>query len=134
MALSLTLVGAAAAVNLSDILQPDLSGMTPNEMAAWFNSPTNVVLGSGEQVALIWQLCSECQAKIEQSGEDNYGMIYQNVDGAYASIVQGGGGRQGIVQTSPGISIIYQAAGTEGNIASIIQSGGSGSGLPATWR
>ena len=129
---SLSLLGAAGAVTLTDLVQPDLSGMSPAEMAAWFNDPTNVVGSSGEQIALIWQLCSSCRARIEQSGGNNYGMIYQNVDGASASIVQGGNGHQGIIQSSPGIAIIYQAPFSVGNIATIVQS--DGSATLATWH
>ena len=130
--LSIALIDTVGAVSLVDILLPDLSGMTPGEMAAWFNNPTNVVQSSGEQVALIWQLCSSCRAKIDQSGGDNYGMIYQSSDYAYSYIVQGGNGHQGIIQTSPGIAIIYQAPDTTGNVAKIVQSDGTAS--IATWH
>jgi hypothetical protein len=124
-------------MDVTDISFPDRSGYTPAEMAAWFNDRTkSPVTSSGEQVALIWQLCSGCRALIDQSGEDNYGMIYQNVDDSYARIIQEGSGHQGIVQAGGGpfIASIYQAPGTIGNIANIFQSGGAAAVASATWR
>jgi hypothetical protein len=137
LGLLLGLAGGVWAMDATDISSPDRSGYTPAEMAAWFNDRTkSPVTSSGEQVALIWQLCSRCRALIEQSGGDNYGMIYQNVDDSYATIIQLGNGHQGIVQAGggPSYASIWQAPGTIGNIATINQSGGAAAVASATWR
>jgi len=118
---------------LSDVLNPESSGLSPSEMAVWFNNPTNTISGSGEQVALIWQVCSNCSAWIEQSGGDNYAMIFQSADGSVANIIQGGGGHQAIVQAGngPSIAVIGQSPNSVGNIANINQ---SSSTLVTNWR
>jgi hypothetical protein len=123
---------SVGAVTAFDISQPEFSGMSPSEMGAWFYSPTNVVQASGEQVALIWQLCSSCRAVIDQTGGDNYAMIYQNDDDTTASVTQGGNSHAVIVQSGPSMATIHQTPGAEGNVAFISQSSGPGS--VANWR
>lgn len=115
-----------ADLTLNDLVSPESSGMTPSDFATWFQSPTNTIGSTGEQVALIWQVCTGCSAYIDQSGGDNYGFIFQSVDGSIANILQGGGGRQGILQAGAAapIAIIYQSPNSVGNIANINQSGG----------